>query len=247
MARTQEDLGVISLLCPSRGRPEQLMAMWHSAYETAANPDDEIELVVRIDEDDRSYDKLRQQGARARSGVVAGMPRQIIRWVEGPRITMSALWNDAWHVAVGDVYMHCADDIRFREPGWDLRVAMHFDKLPDRIGFVYGRDGAHDQNLGTHGFLSREWTQVVGHFLPPYFSCDYADTWLNEVADVIGRRIYDPHIYTEHMHPALGKGEYDLTHQERHERDAADNNTQRYTSLAGKRVEWIMKLQAAMQ
>ena len=34
------------------------------------------------------------------------------------------------------------------------------------------------------------WVETVGYFVPPYFSSDFNDTWLNEVADMIGRKIY---------------------------------------------------------
>ena len=46
------------------------------------------------------------------------------------------------------------------------------------------------KNFLTHGFLHRNWVETVGYFVPPYFSSDFNDTWLNEVADMIGRKIY---------------------------------------------------------
>lgn len=226
---------MISLILPSRGRPGQLLEMWHTAIETAVDPDS-LEMVVRIDEDDDSYDELRSRGARKQ-----------IHWVVGERVKMSALWNDSYAAARGDdIFMHCADDIRFRTPAWDLHVETAFNRIDDRIGFVYGRDGGHDQNLGTHGFLSRQWIDTVGYFLPPYFSCDYADTWLNEVSEKIGRRVYVPEILTEHMHPSWGKGPIDQTHVDRFERDLADNNTALWHELAPVREEWVAKLRAVI-
>lgn len=226
---------MISLLVPSRGRPDQLLAMWHSVIDTATNIDD-LELVIRIDDDDSSYDHLRRLGARGQW-----------RWIVGPRLNeMTINWNEAWSQARGDIFMHCADDIRFRDSDWDLRVRHHVDQLPaDRIGMVYGRDGAHDINLATHGFITREWTNVVGYFLPPYFSCDWADQWLFDVAGLIGRRTYDPLIFNEHMHPALGKGELDQTHQDRLQRDHTDNNTQRWIDRQPELHACAAKLRAA--
>jgi hypothetical protein len=227
---------VISLLLPSRGRPQQLVELWHTVVATADDLDD-IEMVVRVDDDDSSYDDLRSRGTRGQ-----------IHFIEGQRLNeMTVYWNDTWVKAHGDIFMHCADDIRFREPGWDLRVKLHVDQLPpDRIGMVYGRDGAHDMNLATHGFITREWTNVVGYFLPPYFSCDWADQWIFDVAGLIGRRVYDPLIFNEHMHPALGKGELDQTHRDRLERDVRDNNTQRWIDLQPEKQEWAAKLLAAI-
>ena len=42
----------ISLLCPTRNRPDGLETMWMSAIEMADNPES-IELVLYIDDDDQ--------------------------------------------------------------------------------------------------------------------------------------------------------------------------------------------------
>lgn len=195
----------ISILCPSRGRPAALREMYASALQFADGP---IELVYRLDVGDPS---ARQYAP----------PRPSTK-ITGRRIVMSALWNDCWAAASGDIAMHCGDDIRFRTQSWDTAVVEAFEQIPDRIAFVHGRDGYQDNGLGTHGFLHRRWVETVGYFVPPLFSSDYNDLWLHEVAEAIGRRVFLPDVLTEHMHPAIGKGEWDRTHRERmvrHERD----------------------------
>ena len=82
--------------------------------------------------------------------------------------------------------------------------------------------GGNGANFGTHGFIHRNWVDTVGYFVPPYFSSDYNDTWLNDVANMIDRRIYVD-IKTEHMHPAFNKGPMDQTHIERLQRHQEDN------------------------
>jgi hypothetical protein len=227
---------VISLCLPSRGRPDQLREMWRGAVEMAADPS-ELELVVRVDDDDRGYDALRSSGSDAR-----------VSWVVGPRATMSSLWNDAAENSHGDILAHMGDDVRFRTPGWDRRVADAFASFPpDRIGLVYGCDGVHNERLATHAFLSREWVKVVGYMLPPYFSCDWADQWNFDVSGLIGRRIFLPDVLMEHMHPAVGKGPLDQTHRERLERDRNDNNTARWQSLQGRLREDAEILLEAMR
>jgi hypothetical protein len=211
--------------------------MWHSVVDTVADIDN-VEMVVRVDDDDRSYDDLRSKGSRGK-----------IRWVSGARdaTTMSDLWNDAWRIARGDIFMHCSDDIRFREKSWDLVVQFHVDQLPpDRIGMVYGRDGAHNQNLATHGFYTKEWTDVLGWLIPPYFTCDWADQMLFDLGGMINRRVYDERIYNEHMHPALGKAEVDQTTRDRLERDVRDNNTQRWIDLQPTKQEHALALLKAI-
>lgn len=205
---------MISLLVPSRYRPTQLLEMCESAIEKADNPDD-IEVIAIIDKDDDSYD-------------IYSHPNMRIYMVK--RTVLSQYWNIAYAHANGPIYMHCSDDIRFRTKHWDTIVKKHFDKVNDKILFLYGRDGLQDEDLGTHGFIHQKWVETVGYFVPPYFSSDYNDTWLNEVAQGIGRRVYEPRIYTEHLHPAAGKGEYDKTHQERIARHKQDNVDELYVN-----------------
>lgn len=220
---------MISLLCPTRKRPDNIVRLWQSALETATHPND-IELVLYIDSDDESYDKLE-------------LPGRVTR-VRGERIVLSECWNQAYRYSKGDILFHCGDDIVFRTKGWDEVVTSTFDEYPDRIVFLYGDDGGPHVDFGTHGFISQQWAEAVGYFVPPYFSSDYNDTWLNDVAKLIKRhkRI---DIYTEHMHPAFNKAEWDVTHQERLERHRNDKVDDLYRSpeMWAERADNAKKLQ----
>src|SRR5207245_455849 len=95
-------------------------------------------------------------------------------------------------------------------------------------------------------FYSREWIAALGYFMPPYFSSDYNDTWLSACADAVDRRLFIPTMYTEHMHPAVGKGPLDQTHRDRLDRHRQDNVDQLYADLQPKRDEDILKLRYAI-
>jgi glycosyltransferase involved in cell wall biosynthesis len=223
---------VISVLLPTRNRPANLRRLLDSAVETA---DGEVQFVVYVDDDDPTRDEtceILAQHAATR--------------VDGPRVVLSEMWNRCWDEARFDVAMQCGDDIVFRTDGWDSRVLDEFDKFPDRIVFVHGDDGFQGEKIGTHGFLHRRWVQTVGYFVPPYFSSDYNDLWVSEVADALGRRRYLPDVMTEHMHPVAGKGTWDQTHQERLVRHQRDNVDQLYRSLHNERVSDVEKLKAAI-
>lgn len=222
---------IISLLVPTRNRPDGLLEMVRSAITMADDPDN-VEVIAITDLDDNSYDAVSH-------------PNMTIHSVE--RTVLSNYWNIAYCYSKGEIFMHAGDDIRFRTSGWDTIVRRHFDAVPDKILFLYGRDGIQDEALGTHGFIHQKWVDAVGYFVPPYFSSDYNDTWLNEVAESIGRRVYEPEIYTEHMHPSAGKGELDKTHQERLERHERDNVDGLYQSLAQQRILDSEKLRRVMQ
>jgi hypothetical protein len=178
-------------------------------------------------------------------GAITELPDVVA--IVGPRITLSAMWNECAKRAAGQVLMQCDDECVFRSPDWDVAVHGVFGRLPDKIAFVHGRDlHQPDGAFGTLGFLHRRWVDTVGYFTPPYFSCDYGDTWLNDVSNMIGRRIYLPDVVTEHMHPIAGKGEWDQTHQERLARGGRDDVAGLYARLAPKRVEDAAKLAAVM-
>lgn len=198
-----------------------------SAFDTA---DTEVEFVFYVDRDDASsLDTIAHYGGKV---------------IVGDRVVLSEMWNRCAERATHDVMMHCGDDIVFRSDHWDSIVLNEFEQVPDKILLVYGRDGFQDEKLGTHSFIHRNWVDTVGYFVPPYFSSDYNDTWLNEVAVALGRRKYVPEIYTEHMHPAAGKGTLDITHQERLARHTRDNVENIYASKQDERYADVKKLQA---
>lgn len=220
---------MISVLVPTRNRPRSVKRLLDSALATAAY---DPEFIFYVDEDDRSSIDVIENHELNTEIIV------------GPRVVLSEMWNRCAERARFDIMMHCGDDIVFRTKNWDDIVKAEFDQVPDKILLVYGRDGFQDEKLGTHSFIHRNWVDVVGYFVPPYFSSDYNDTWLNEVAEALGRRRYVPEIFTEHMHPAAGKGELDITHQERLTRHTRDNVAQLYADKQAERYADVKKLQA---
>jgi len=217
--------------------------MWRSALDTADDPL-RLELVLYLDDDDPALPAYRQW--------IRSSDHSRIKDLVGPRIVLSETWNRCWEQADGEIGWHGNDDIRFRTSGWDTAIRAEFEAVPDRILFVHGADGIQNAALGTHGFLHRRWTDTMGTFVPPYFSSDYNDTWLTEVADRLGRRRYLPQIETEHLHPAAGKAvdeagrpigsTLDQTHQDRLVRHRRDNVDQLWRDLAPERAQWAERL-----
>lgn len=222
----------ISILVPTRGRPESVRRLVKSLQDTARQMP---EVVLYIDHDDPTsaeYLKHLKQ--------LDGNP-ELIKIIEDRRRTLSECWNECAKVASGNILMHAGDDLVFKTDGWDAMVAQAFAEAEDKLLFVHGDDGHWGDTFGTHGFLHRRWIEAVGYFVPPYFSSDYSDTWLNDVANALGRRVYLPFV-TEHMHPLFGKAEWDTTHRERIERHKNDKVDDLYRELAPKREKDIEKL-----
>ncbi len=226
---------LISILMPSRGRPDGMMRAVRTALQTATYPR-HLEIIVYLDEDDP---QVFVYGA-----MLEAVPQ--LSYVFGARRLLSECWNLCYGVSKGEIIMHCGDDLTFDTPGWDVMVRDAFDAVPDKILFAYGNDlGPHGETFGTHGFVHRRWIDTVGYFLPPLFSSDWNDVWLNEVAKMIQRHKLLPFV-TEHHHYTFGKAERDETHAEREERGARDGVVSLYKRTQKDREDDAAKLKAVM-
>ena len=224
----------ISVLVPTRNRPIQLKKLIISVYETAFDPDN-IEMCFYINEDEKTVSVE----------VIESLGYKNIKFKCGERVIMGDLWNKAMELATADILMLGNDDFIFRSRDWDRYILEVFEKYEDKILYVYGKNGNPQQKSGTYGFLHRNWVNTVGYFTPPYFVSDGVDGWLNEVSLSLGRRVFVPEVFIEHMHFTLGKSAMDSTYAERiadgvREREAGKRP---YEEKAPERLDNIRRLQ----
>jgi len=212
--RKSNSTAAISLLCPTRGRPSNITSLIKSLTETTLDIQN-IELVLYIDDDDQGMSSHPHELEKYADSINLTV-------IAGRRIILSEAWNICYEFASGNIFMHCSDDIIFMTPNWDTVVMEAFDQIDDKIGFVFGRDGFSPVEFGTHGFIHKNWVETVGYFVPPYFSSDFNDTWLNDVAKLLNRHVPIA-ILTLHNHPALGKSAYDQNYLENLQRGLRDN------------------------
>lgn len=168
-----------------------------SLYATCAEPQD-VELVAYVGDDDDL------QRYRA-------MTIEPVRWESGPPLAPIAGWNHLAETSPeAKILFQCDDDVLFRTPAWDLTVRKAFEDCPDRIMVAWPDDGK--QPFGTKLFLSREWIEAVGYFMPPQFASQFCDIWVSSVAKEVGRYVRLP-VLIEHLHWLWGKSENDATYQ----------------------------------
>ena len=227
---------MISILCPTRKRPDQLRRMVDSVQQTITNPMG-VEIVLYVDDDDIQTLNALDTDA----GLI------LCGYVRGPRLReMTKYWNECFKKCSGDIVMQGNDDVIFRTPGWDSMVEKAFAACPDKILMVHGSDeGQHLSSFGPHPFVHRKWIETLGWFIPPYFSSDWGDAWVNELADALGRRQYLPFI-VEHLHFLFKKAVIDETTRERLERHKKDNPDKIYREKLPERIAQIAKLKALM-
>jgi len=206
--------------------------LWQSVIDTADDISN-VELIFYIDNDDEisleKYEELNSQYSQ-------------VRHVTGERIVLSLCWNECWRISNGPYYMLCADDIVFSSESWDTILLQEFDKFPDKIVMVYGRDGKKDERLSTHPFLHKKWTDTLGYFAPPYFSSQMNDKWIFDIAIDLGRAHYVPEIFTEHKHLGKNRELRDRVYIEQIRRFRTDNIRQLYNNKILEREEAVRKL-----
>jgi hypothetical protein len=223
---------MISLLTPTRKRPERLLKMISSAASTAAVVP---EIVCYVSDCDDSYD-----------GMIEATSH-LIRMVRGPRLVMSDLWNACLPHATGDIFMLCADDVIFRTPGWDVAIEGAFAEVPDKILLAFADDmGPNGKTFATLPFVHRRWVEAVGYFTGPGFSADFSDSWPFDVAKMINRLRYVD-VQIEHAHHLWGKAPLDQTYEENKERYRRDRPDLRYVETLPERYRDSQKLLAAIE
>jgi hypothetical protein len=206
----------ISLLLPSRKRTKIFSRMVKSILETATNA---VEIVARFDDDDLESAKSAEQ-----DGAVV---------IIGPRIRkITACWNECFEACTGDIVFQNNDDTVWTSKGWDVMVENAFAEVPDKIMLVHGNDRfGHGSNFGPHAGVHRKWVDCLGYFIAPYFSSDFGDAWLCELANMIGRRRYLP-FNIEHHHFSQGMAEIDENTADRLQRHREDDPDTLYYSPA---------------
>lgn len=223
---------MISLLCPTRGRPLSVARLATSIRDTASGSIP-VELICYVDDDDAPM-----------KVAVNTLPG--IKFVVGPRMMLSEYWNELTKKARFDLIMLAADDMVFRTHGWDELVIDIFAGYPDRILLVHGDDlGPNGKSFATLPIVSRRWIETIGYFTPPGFPGDFADTWLNDVADMIGRKVLAPFV-VEHMHHIWRKAQYDQTYKEKDIKQRLHNSPQVYVNRLNERQRDAAKLKAVM-
>lgn len=216
---------MISIICATRGRPQFMERFYQSAQSAQTPP----EFIWFIDEDDiTSQDQAKKLNTK---------------FVTRPKgsIVLSDAINVVYPECKEDIIFCAGDDLIFRTPKWDIYVEEAFSRYKDKILLCGGDDG-YNKDLLTHFFLHRNWINCIGRVVPPYFRDCYVDTWMNEVARLVGRWEKLP-IMIEHMHFSIGKSEYDNTAKERMELiQKGDESGQTFLRTKPERISEANKL-----
>jgi len=205
------------MICPSRGRPNNVKRLWQAWKETTSV----ATLVIAVDNDD----PMREQYLKIDEVLIRTAPRERL----GPTLNSVALENCGHYSAIGFL----GDDHLPRTPGWDVLFVKTLKRL--KMGMVYGDDLHQRHNLPTAVAMTSNIIRSLGWMVPPGLVHLYIDNAWLDIGKATDIR-YMPQVIIEHLHPHAHKAEWDAGYSEVEaldQQDAAVYNDWRVHSLPG--------------
>lgn len=190
------------VLCPTRGRPDALREAAHSLIKTRSYGS--TRLLAIVDHDDPEADNYVKRADSLydfvfplhTGGMVSALNAGTVQVLqEHPEIKILGF---------------IGDDHRFRTDHWDEAITAALEQP----GYAYGYDGFwHDGQIPTQIFISRRIVEALGYMALPDCYHLYVDNAWRAVGEAIGRFTWLQDVLIEHMHPAIGKAEWDEGHK----------------------------------
>jgi hypothetical protein len=219
----------ISIVLPSRGRPERLNNLLDSISATTANLA-KIEVVVLLDHDDeKNY--LRRDFGILNFNFFLGEPGR----------SMGELNRDCVSKANGDTIFFTNDDVLFRTQGWDVLLMAEISRVSSPIYLMYPNDLLKGHKLCTFPIMDRKLLLEHPDMLPSIYSGAFMDLHIMDIfkAHDFGSAItYLGNLVCEHQHYRTDAALFDATYKNR-DRFGDD---ERFIELAGIRSKVVSRL-----
>lgn len=171
----------ISMLLPARGRPDNLKASVESVFALAKKPD-EVEVVVRLDDDDPHLDREIQ--------ILRAHDR--VRIFRGPRLgyhNMHTMYNKLAELSRGEWLFMWNDDIEMVTKDWDVLTR---ESPLYAVQFVR-RDVTPTSDY-TLPIIGKPLFDVLGHISENA----YCDAWISDVSAFAGTSVVRDDIVFKH-------------------------------------------------
>lgn len=235
---------MISIVLPTRKRPDRLKVFLDSCISNADNPA-LLEFLVYIDSDDDetepAIEKYKQYNFSIFKGERMG--------------SLMKTQNYLFSKSKGEIIGYLADDIRFLTKGWDTAVSDAF--VGDMIWLVCPYETHKGCKNAPHGFLSRRAAEILGTFVPQRFSSAYSDQWLFNVYKSIGRLKCLENVKISHDHPGFSTRSknpdmslahlWDDVYNEKSTPKSLERDKRNYNKYTKERDKWIKVLKAHLR
>lgn len=201
---------IISLLCPTRERPNRISEMLESIIQTVENPQN-VEIFFYIDSDDPTKDEYSQTISHTLKKYPIKFKRCQLHI--GPPISISQSWNVLAKLCTGDILMMANDDLVYATKAWDNLIIEETLKHPDEIYCMWCNDLSPLSTQCAFPIVSRKWVNILGYFTPGIFQFRCNDTWIYNLGKIINRLHYNAHIIIEHRHVVYDQSKADATYE----------------------------------
>jgi hypothetical protein len=212
---------MITVICPSRGRPANVARLIESFRLTRVHRS--TRLIIAVDSSDP--DLVGYSNAVSGAGV-------FLLNVDSKRRNMVQTLNQAASYAVEDVVTilgFVGDDHVFETGGWDAKLN---DALQPMM-IAYGDDGHQHEALPTAVFMDANIVRALGWMAPPGLHHLYVDNAWKVLGEVMQSLRYFPEIKITHLHPHAGRAEWDTTYEDANSRYTNEHDRAEYHRWVG--------------
>lgn len=221
----------LSMLVPTKGRPGNAARLLKAVNETAA--DDLFELIFAIDHDE-------PLAAEYAAAVPDDAPWNGWEWAKiarvktdpqriGPilnHLAVDIAAGKATHIGfMGDDHLPVTDN-------WDRELIASLGGKP---GVAYGNDLVQGEKLPTAVVISAGIIQSLGYLVPPGLEHLYFDDFWKMLGASLGNLVYREDVVIQHLHPTVGKAEWDEGYQLANSPEQFQKDRAAYTRYIGTR------------
>jgi len=197
---------MISLLLPTRGRPDLVARLFKSICQTASLPE-QLEVIVYADEDDPSSHEI-------------GSDSFTVKTLIGPTLSMGECNTRCLEEALGEIIILANDDMVIRTLGWDKSIINLHRKLEHGIYLAYPNDLDKKGGLCTFPILSRRLCALLGSPYPKQYAGGFIDWHLHDIFIRLEKKGYPlihylEDIVFEHLHFRNRQAPMDETYRKR--------------------------------
>jgi len=179
----------ISLLHPSRSRPEMAFETYLNWMGNKCLYPDRVEYILSVD----CSDPKLQEYVKEFVGI-----RGVRVLVNNNNSAIEAI-NVAAKACTGDLIVVCSDD--FDAPHkWDVLLSS---ALHDKSDFIVKTKDGIQEWIITLPIVDKIYYERFGYIYPPHIRHMFADTWMSHVADLTDRKI-EVDLLFRHLHYTTG-------------------------------------------
>lgn len=189
---------MISLIAPSRGRPEKSVRCLKEWFGGAMG--NQVEFIVSLDQDDiylNEYKELYELYFNGKVKLIVNKNRSAVDAI-----------NNAARVSTGDILIVVSDDTNFIT-GWDTAILKEVEGKTDWI--LKTQDGIQPWII-TMPVMDRAYYNRFGYIYHPNYLHMFCDTELTCVADITGRKIKS-NLMFPHKHYSVTKEQPDAVNK----------------------------------